>query len=155
MSTLASDGTDRKILLILLNEDCRKAIAAAFEYAKSNLKPLDVIQILSSDLYHYGHQDLVATRSSKRQFLLHIRDEVLQRGRAEAQALEAAAYEMGLSLRIETIESEDIYAASLAETQKGYEIIFVPKQEIRVFPLFKKTLAAYLQKKASGRIISC
>jgi hypothetical protein len=155
MRTLVSDATDHKILLILMNEDCRKAVAAAFEYAKSNLKPLDVIQILSSDLYHYGHQDLVATRPSKRQFLLHIRDEVLQRGRAEAQALEDAARRIGIALAIEIIESEDIYSVSLAEAKKGYEIIFLPKQERKLFPLFKRTLAAYLQRKVSSQVIPC
>jgi hypothetical protein len=154
MSDGASAGTDRPILLILAGEDCGKAIQAAFEHAKSNSKRLRVIQILTSDLYHYGHHDLVALRHSKRQFLLHIREEVLERGKTEARALEDKAREMGVFLEIATIELEDIFAASLAEAKKGYDTVFLPKQKKKLFPLFKKTLAEYLEKKISGEIVT-
>jgi hypothetical protein len=155
MNAAAAAGTDWPILLILTGEDCSNAVQAAFEHARSTSKRLRVIQILSSDLYHYGHQDLVATRPSKRQFLLHIREEVLVRGKAEARALEDKAREMGVSLGIETIESEDVYAASLAEAKKGRDIIFLPKQEKKLFPIFKRTLAQYLKKKIPIEIVSC
>jgi hypothetical protein len=147
--------TDRQTLLILIDEDCSKARTAALRHAKSTSSPLHVIQILSSDLYRYGHQDLIATRPSKRQFLLHIRTEVLQRGRAEIENLQAAAQEIGVPTVIAAVESEDVYSVSLEEARKGYETIFLPKQETKIFPLFKKSLAAYLRKKISGRIIPC
>jgi hypothetical protein len=143
------------ILLLLTGEDSRNVTQAAFRYAKSTSKRLRVVQILASDLYHYGHQDLVATRPSKRQFLLHIRDEVLARGKAQAQALEDMAAKMGIPLEIESIESEDIFSASLEEAKKGYDIVFLPKQEKKLFPLFKKTLAACLEKKIASEIVSC
>jgi hypothetical protein len=116
---------------------------------------LHVIQILASDLYHYGHSDLVATRPSKSDFLLYIRDEVLDRGKGEIQALEQSAGKMGVSLEVHTLESEDILSASLAEAKKGYGIIFLPKTRKRLFPLFKKTLAEYLQNKIPAKIIPC
>jgi hypothetical protein len=145
---------DRPILLILTREGCSNAIQAAFEHAKTTSKQVRAIQILTSDLYHYGHQDLVANRSSKRDFLLHIREEVLERGKAEARTLEDKAREMGVSLEIVTIESEDIFSASLAEAKKEYDIIFLPKQEKKFFPLFKTTLATYLRKKTASEIVS-
>jgi hypothetical protein len=143
------------ILLLLTGEDSRNATQAAFSYAKTTSKRLRVVQILTSDLYHYGHQDLVATRPSKRDFLLHIRDEVLARGKAQTQALADMAAKMGISVEIESIESEDILSASLAEAKKGYAIVFLPKQENNLFPLFKKTLAACLEKKIASEIVSC
>ena len=146
---------DGPILLILAGEDCRSAIEAAFSQAKLASKRLVVLQILTSNLYHYGHQDLVATRPSKRLFLLHIRDEVLRRGKAEVQALEGTAREMGISLEIHDVESEDILSAALSEAKKGYDIIFLPKQKKKIFPLFERTLAQYLQKKTSSKIIPC
>lgn len=146
---------DRPILLILAGEDSRNAVKAAFSQAKLTSRPLLVVQILTSDLYRYGHQDLVATRPSKRQFLLHIRDEVLRRGQAEVQSLEETAREMGVSLEIHTMESEDIFSAAISEAKRGYDTVFLPKQKKRLFPLFQKTLAEYLQKKISGRIIPC
>jgi hypothetical protein len=143
------------ILLILTGEDCSHAIQTAFQCAQSTSRRLRVIQILSSDLYRYGHHDLVATRHSKREFLLHIRQEVLERGKAAALALQDKAREMNLSLEIETVESEDLFSASLAEANKGYDIIYIPKEEKKLFPLFKKTLESYLKKKTSGAITAC
>jgi hypothetical protein len=148
-------SADRPILLILTGEECGAAIQAALQHARVASKRLRVFQILTSDLYRYGHQDLVATRPSKRQFLLHIREEVLERGRATALALEDQARELGISLEIETVESEDILSASLEEARKGYEIIFLPKQPKRLFPLFKNTLVAHLRKKIPCGIVAC
>jgi hypothetical protein len=147
--------TTGPILLILMGEHCSPAIQAAFLHAQSASKRLRVIQILNSDLYPYGHQDLVATRPSKREFLLHIRKEVLERGKAAIRALEDKAREMNLSVEIETVESEDPFPVSLAEAKKGYEIIFLPKEEKKTFPLFKRTLESYLRSKTSGAIVAC
>jgi hypothetical protein len=143
------------ILLILTGEDCSHAIQTAFQYAQSTSRRLRVIQILTSDLFHYGHHDLVATRPSKREFLLYIRQEVLERGKAVALALQDKAREMNISLEIETVESEDLFSASLAEAKKGYEIIFIPKEVKKLFPLFKKTLESYLKNKTSSTITVC
>jgi hypothetical protein len=150
----ATASTDWPVLLILAGEDSGNAITAACEYAQSASSPLRVLQILTSDLYHYGHHDLIATLPSKRQFLLHIREEVLERGKDEARALERKAGEMGIPLEIITVESEDIFSTSLEEAQKGYGIIFLPNQKKTLFPLFKKTLAAYLEKRVAGKIIA-
>jgi hypothetical protein len=139
----------------LAGDDCSNAIGAALNYAKSTSKHLHVIQILASDLYHYGHHDLVATRSSKKDFLLYIRDEVLARGKAEIQVLEQSAGRMGVSLEVHSVESEDILSAALAEAKIGYSIIFLPKARKRLFPLFKKTLAEFLQNKVPAKIIPC
>jgi hypothetical protein len=152
---LLNMSADRPILLILTGEECGAAIQAALQHARSASKRLRAFQILTSDLYHYGHQDLVATRPSKRQFLLHIREEVLERGKAIAQTLEDQAREFGISLEIETVESEDILSTALSEAKKSYEIIFLPKQPKKLFPLFKKTLVAHLRKNTPGEIIAC
>ena len=155
MNAEAAAKMDRPILLLLTGDNCSQAVQAAFEHAKSTSKRLRAIQILTSDLYHYGYHDLIATRPSKRQFLVHIREEVLEHGKAEAQALENRAHEMGVSLDVETIESEDIFSTSLAEVKKGCAIVFLPKQGKKLFPLFKTTLAAYLKKRISSEIVSC
>jgi len=143
------------MLLILSGEDCREAIRNAFRHAKSGSKRLQVTQILSSNLYPYGHQDLVATRPSKREFLLYIREEVLKRGEEEILALKKLAGEMEISLEVNTIESEDVLSAALLEAKKGYDIVFIPKQKKKLLPLFKRTLYRYLQKNFSGRIVPC
>src|SRR5512136_2405660 len=116
---------DHSVLLILTGDNCSNAISVAMDYARLKSSPLRVMQILASDLYPYGHHDLVATRPSKREFLLHIRNEVLERGKTEIQALEQAAGEAGVYLEADTIESEDPFSTALAEAKKGYGIIFL------------------------------
>jgi hypothetical protein len=143
------------VLLILTEDDCGKAMETALAYAKTQDRPLQAFQILNSGLYCYGHQDLVATRSSKQQFLLYIRDQVIQRGLVEAQTLSKKARDMDVTLSIMTTESEDVISSSLAEAQKGYDVIFVPRQKKRRFPLFKKTMSDCLQRKIAARIILC
>jgi hypothetical protein len=143
------------MLLILAGEDSRNAILAALDHAKSTAKQLHVVQILNSELYPYGHQDLVATRHSKRQFLLYIRDEVLKRGEAEIRALNESAGKMGISLDVRTLESEDTLSAALSEARQGYDIIFLPKTRKKLFPLSERNLARYLQKNTSCRVVPC
>jgi hypothetical protein len=155
MCATAMAVAERPMLLILAGEDCGKAIGEAFSYAKSASKRLHVTQILGSNLYHYGRHDLVATRPFKREFLLYIREEVLKRGKEEILALEELAGEMGVPLEVNSIESEDILSAALSEAKKGYDIIFLPRQKKKLFPLFERTLPRYLQKKISGRIVLC
>jgi hypothetical protein len=155
MQATVTAQADRIMLLILAGEDCRKAILAAFDHAKSNAKQLHVVQILNSDLYPYGHQDLVATRHSKRQFLLYIRDEVLKRGEAEARVLNESARRIGISMEVHAIESEDVLSAALSEAIKGYDIIFLPKAKKKIFPLFERNFARYLQNKTSCRVVPC
>jgi hypothetical protein len=155
LPTSATKKMDPSILLILTGENCENAVKAALDFAQATSKRLRVLQILTSDLYHYGHQDLVATRPSKREFLLHIRDEVLERGKAHIQALEQTAGEIGIALDIASVESEDIFSTSLAEAENGYDIVFLSKQKKRLFPLFKITLAEHLQRKFPGKVVPC
>jgi hypothetical protein len=142
-----------KILLILTADGETSAEEAAFSYAKSASKKLVILQILTSNLYHYGHQDIIATRPSKRQFLLHIRDEVMERGEARAKVLTKKAQQAGIDLEILSVESEDIPSTAAAEAKKGYETIFLQREKRKLLPLFEKTLAGHLRKKTTSRVV--
>jgi hypothetical protein len=146
---------EKPALLILAGGDCRSAMTAALNHAQNHSRQLRVIQILNSDLYHYGHHDLVATRPSKMQFLLYERDLVLERGQGDLRQLEEAGRRAKVTLDIDTIESEDINSACFSEVKKGYNPVFVPKQKQRLFPLFEKTLAEYLRKRTESNVIAC
>ena len=146
---------EEKILLILTDEESAKAEEAAFSYAKQNSKRLVVLQILTSNLYHYGHQDIIATRPSKRQFLLHIRDEVMERGKVKTKAMAEKAQREGIALEVAAVESEDILSTAAAEAKKGYNTIFLQREKRKLFPLFERTLARHLRKKTDSRVVEC
>jgi hypothetical protein len=144
---------EKRVLLILTGNDNPGAEVSAFDYAKSASRELVVLHILTSDLYSYGHHDVIATRPSKRQFLLYIRDEVLREAQAKSKALEERARELGISVEILSVESEDVASAALNEAEKGYNLIFVSRKKRPVFPLFQKTLAQHLKKRTKGKVM--
>jgi hypothetical protein len=144
-----------KILLILTGDESAKAEEAAFSYAKSASKKLVVLQILTSNLYHYGHQDIIATRPSKRQFLLHVREEVMERGRAKAMAMAEKARKEGIDHEILSVESENVLSTAVEEAGKGYDTIFLKREKRKLFPLFERTLARHLGRKTDSRVVEC
>ncbi len=145
----------KNILIVLNGESSENTVEEAFGAARSGSKKVKVLQILDSGLYHYAHNDLVAPRLSKRTFLLYIRDQVLEQGRTEADKLGERAGEMGINLEIDSVETDDVLSTVIAEAKKGYDTIYLPKEEKKFFPIFKKTMAQHLKGKVTGKIISC
>jgi hypothetical protein len=145
----------KDILIVLNGENSERAIEQAFHTAQTDSGKVKVLQILDSGLYHYGHNDLVAPRLNKQTFLLYIREHVLEQGRIEAGALIRKAGEMGICLEIDPVETDDVISTVIAEAKKGYDEIYLPKEEKKLFPVFKRTMEQHLKRKAPGRVISC
>ncbi|MBE0558880.1 MAG: hypothetical protein IH628_16760 [Proteobacteria bacterium] len=131
------------------------AVEEGFRAAQSSSRSVKVLQILDSDLYHYGHGDLVAPRLNKQRFLLYIRDEVLERGAMEAKRMQEKACDMGVSLEIDPVETDDVVTTVLAEAKKGYEAIFLAREKKKLFPLLQKHLATQLRKECTGKVVEC
>ena len=145
----------KDILIVLNGENSENAVEQAFRTAQSGSGNVKVLQILDSELYHYGQNDLVAPRLNKRTFLLYIREHVLEQGRIEAGELIRKAGEMGICLEIDPVETDDVISTVIAEAKKGYDEIYLPKEEKKLFPIFKRTMEQHLKRKAPGRVISC
>lgn len=145
----------KDILIVLNGSNSENAVEEAFRAAQSDSRKVKVLQILDSGLYFYGHNDLVAPRLSKRTFLLYIREQVLERGKIEAGELREKARNMGVSLEIDPVETDDVISTVIAEAKKGYEKIFLPKEKKKLFPIFKKNVEQNLKREVSSLIISC
>jgi hypothetical protein len=143
------------ILIVFKGSGSENAVEAGFRAAQSSSRKARVLQILDSNLYHYGHNDLVAPRLNKQRFLLYIRDQVLERGAIEAGQIREKAKNMGVSLEIDPVETEDEVSTILAEAQKGYEMIFLAREKRRLFPLLQKHLAGQLRRKLDAMVIEC
>jgi len=145
-----------KDILVIYNGDASaQAVEEALHTAMSESRRARVLQILDSELYHYGHNDLVAPRLSKQRFLLYIRNQVIEQGGKEADILAQKARSMGVSLDIKPVETDDLVSTVLDEVNKGYEIIFLAKEKKRIFPLLKKNLARELRKATAVRVVEC
>jgi len=145
----------KDILIVLNGGNSENAVDEAFRAAQSDSRKVKVLQILDSGLYHYGHNDLVAPRLSKRTYLLYIREQILKQGKIEAGELRAKAGNMGVSLEIDPVETDDVISTVIAEAKKGYEKIFLPKEKKRLFPIFEKTVEQHLRKKIHSQITPC
>jgi phosphoglycerate-specific signal transduction histidine kinase len=145
----------KDILVVLNGGDTEKAVEEAFRVAQSDSRKVKILQILDSGLYFYGHNDLVAPRLSKRTYLLYIREQVLEQGALEAEALRERARNIGVSLEIEPVETDDVIATVIAESKKGYEQIFLAKEKRKLLPLIKRHLAKQLRKSVSARVVEC
>jgi hypothetical protein len=145
----------KDILIVVNGGGSGQAVEEGFRAAQSSSRKIKVLQILDSDLYHYGHNDLVAPRLNKQRFLLYIRDQVLERGAIEADRLQKRARDMGVSLEIDPVETDDVVMTVVAEAKKGYETIYLAKEKKKLFPLLQKHLATELRKKFAGKVIEC
>ena len=145
----------KDILVVYNGDGSAEAVEEALRTAKSESRRAKVLQILDSELYHYGHNDLVAPRLNKQRFLLYIRDQVIEQGGREAGLIAEKARSMGVSLDIDPVETDDLVSTVLAEAKKGYEIIFLAKEKKRIFPLLKKNLARELRRAIAVRVVEC
>ena len=145
----------KDILIVLNGGNSKHVVEEACRVAQSDSKQIRALQILDSGLYFYGHNDLVAPRLSKRTYLLYIREQVIEQGKIEAGELREKAHNMGISLDIAPIETDDVISTVIAEAQKGYGQIFLAKEERKLFPLLKRHLARHLRKNVSAKVIEC
>jgi hypothetical protein len=145
----------KDILLVLNGGDSENAVEQAFRAAQSGSRKVKVLQILDSGLYFYGHNDLVAPRLSKRIYLLYIREQVIEQGKIKAGEIREKARDMGVSLEVEPVETDDVVSTVIAEAKKGYEKIFLPKEKKKLFPIIKRNVEKHLKREVSSPVISC
>ncbi len=144
-----------KILLVLGTGDSRIAENEAFAFAKQTSSIVVALQVLTSGLYHYGHNDLIATRPSKRDFLCYIRDEVMEKGEKEAMRLTEEGARQAVAVEVLPVETEDTNSTVLSEAAKGYRAVFVPAQKRKLFPLLQRNLPRELKKRLQGKVVVC
>jgi hypothetical protein len=143
------------VLLIHNGTDSHEAEEAAFNDPRAGSEGITIFQILHSDLYHYGHNDLVATRPSKRDFLHYVRDDVLTMAREKSDALRQRAEAMHILIEVLAKETEDPASAIIEEAGRGYSAVFLPKEKHTTFPLLKRNVAKELKKRIPCQVFSC
>jgi hypothetical protein len=133
-----------------------KLVQAAFQYAAKTGDKVIAIQVLSSNLYHWGRHDSIISGPGKEIFLLHVHDLVMQRSKEKAAALKNKAKEIGIPLEIQMSETKDPTEAIVHEASKGYDLVFIPKERKRLFPLNKRhTLEDVLKKHDIMNVVAC
>jgi hypothetical protein len=131
-------------------------VEAAFKYAVSKGKKVKAVQVLSSNLYHWGRHDIIISGPGKMTFLLYVKELVMERGQEKADILENKARSMGVPLEIQLSESKDPVQTIIQEAKKGYDTVFLPKERKKLFPLSKRhTLEDVLKKHDISNVVAC
>ena len=143
------------ILVVYHSDGSMKAVEKALRSAQSGALKVRVLLILDSELYHYGHIDLVAPRLNKQRFLLYIREQVLEKGRSVAEDLRGKALSMCVPIEIDSVETDDLVLTVITEAKRGYKVIYLEKEKKKMFPLLKKNLATEVRKIPGARVIEC
>ena len=126
----------------------------AFVYAKKHAKRVVALQVLSSDLFHWGFNDTILPGPAKTRFIGHIREELLSRSLESTIMLKEMAQRNKVPLEIRRMETREPTSAALEEAEKGYDRIFMGKEKKRLFPIFQKTIEQRLRKGVSTPITS-
>lgn len=132
----------------------QRVVEWAFVYAKKHAKRVVALQILSSDLFHWGFNDTILPGPAKTKFIGHIREELLSRSHESTIMLKEMAQCNKVLLEIRKVETREPSSAALEEAGKGYDRIFMGKEKKRLFPVFKKTIEQQLRKGVSTPITS-
>ncbi len=126
----------------------------AFVYAKEHAKKVVALQILNSDLFHWGFNDTILSGPAKTRFIGYIREELLKRSHESTIMLKEVAQRNKVPLEIRKVETREPSSTALEEAEKGYDRIFMEKEKRRLFPVFKKTMEQQLRKGVSTPIMS-
>lgn len=129
-----------------INED---AAEKAFLYAKHSSNHLVVLQVLTSDLFHWGLNDNILSGPAKMRFIGHVREQLIDKSLETTRMLEEKARQHGVFLEIKKNETDDFNRAALDEARKNYDRIFIAREKKKLFPLFEKSMGQYLQKNIS------
>lgn len=133
----------------------KRVIDDAIKYAKEKSKNLVVLQILTSDLYHWGFNDIILPGPARARFIGHIREEIMENSKVVTKILEGRADKEGISMEIHKMETRDPVSVAIEEARSGYDAVFLRKEEKKLFPIFKKTLETHIKKNLSIPVITC
>ena len=129
------------------------AVGKAFLYARRMSKRLVVLQILTSDLFHWGYNDTILPGPAKTRYIGHIREQIATESLETIKMLKERALHYGVSLEIKRVETMDPLSTALEEALGDYDRIFLFKERKKVFPIFERTIGQHLRKKISIPIV--
>ena len=149
-------GDRRDVVISPRRMNLNKRMAEkAFLYAQQHAKRVVALLILSSDLYHWGTNDIILPGPAKAKFSGHIREALFNRSMEQRHMLEKMAFRYGVPLEFRPVETDDPVASALMEARQGYERIFMLKERKRLFPILKKTMEQCLRKGTSVPLSIC
>jgi hypothetical protein len=127
----------KEITLVLRLQDPPSVMAGAVALAREQGAALEVILVINSHLYHYGHNDVVVPGRARAGFLAYVSGEIAEEGKIKAEGLRVQAREQGVSVRIQPIMEEDCRGLLQERLAEGMGPVMAASSKRGLFPLFK------------------
>ena len=144
----------KRITLILRLQDPRSVSARAVALAREQGALLEVLLVMKSHLYHYGHNDVIVPGKARAGFLAYVSGEIAEEGKRKAAELETLAVEQGVPVRIEPITEEDCGGILEERLADSTGPVMAASTRRSLFPLFKNDEVAAALKGTKREVVS-
>jgi hypothetical protein len=139
--------------LVLRLQDLPSVLDQAVAYASTHGARLEVLLILGSHLYHYGHNDVVVPGKARAGFLTYVAERVAEEGKTLVERILSRAAERGVRATVRPIMEEDCEALlpnALTETSGP---VLKALNGHRLFPIFKNDPVGAALRKSTREVI--
>jgi hypothetical protein len=143
----------KEATLLLRLQDLPSVLDQAVAYAQSHDVRLEVLLILGSHLYHYGHNDVVVPGKARAGFLTYVAEQVAEEGRRLGERVLSQAAERGVAATVKPIMEENC-EASIHDALAGTSgpVLKAPNRR-RLFPIFKSDPIGAALRKSDREVV--
>ena len=143
----------KEATLVLRLQDLPSVLDQAVAYAQSHDARLEVLLILGSHLYHYGHNDVVVPGKARADFLTYVAGQVAEEGKRLGKRILARAAERGVAVTIRPIMEENcgIWLPHAFAGSRGP--VLMARSKRRLFPIFKSDPVGVALRKSDREVI--
>jgi hypothetical protein len=144
----------KELTLLIRLQDPPSVSARAVALAREQGAALEVLLVIHSHLYHYGHNDVVVPGKARAGFLAYVSEEIAEQGKKGAEGIRAQECEQGVPVRIQPIMEEDCQGTLQERLACGTGPVLAASTKPRLFPLFKSDAVAAALKGTAREVIS-
>ena len=143
----------KEATLLLRLQDVPSVVDQAVAYAQSHGVRLEVLLILGSHLYHYGHNDVVVPGKARAGFLTYVAAQVAEEGKRLGERILSQAAERGIRATVKPILEEDCVTLLDHALAEGSGPVLKSRNKRCLFPIFKSDPVAAALRKSDREVV--
>jgi len=143
----------KEATFILRLQDPPSTLDRALDYAVAHDARLEVLLVMGSHLYHYGHNDVVVPGKARAGFLTYVAEQVAEQGKRLGKQILARAAERGIAVTIRPIMEENCGVLLHRALAEGIGPVLKAGSKRRLFPIFKDDPIGAVLRKSDREVI--
>lgn len=143
----------KEATLVLRLQDLQSTLDQAVAYAEAHDARLEVLLIMGSHLYHYGHNDVVVPGKARAGFLTYVAEQVAEEGKRLGKRILSQAAERGVAATVKPIMEENCGALLHHALAERSGPVLKARNKRRLFPIFKSDPVGAAVRKSAREVI--